>query len=346
MNILLGWELGAGQGHIQRLAALAKALQEQGHTPVMALKSYNLNGQPFPWNCVLAPRLPFSGRETSYSLADILESFGFGDVNLLDRHIQAWQAVLQEIQPALVITDHAPGLVLAAQGRIPTLVIGSHFAVPPLVDILPILRFPAPPESRDRQTEVAETVRRITTLDKPLGQILNGDRSFIFSIPELDCYRPWRQNPTYVGIHNAPLPVLPRQSAGTTWAYLAKNYDYRNLVVQTLAADCTFQPLHQALVDKSLAIHHGGLTTTIGCLFTGIPQLLFPRYLEQQLTAVSLVRLGIAEMIKTPTWENLLIAQARLSLLTERARELAQELACWNHNQLDTVVQAGLEFIC
>lgn len=40
--VAFGWELGSGQGHIQRLVALAQKLETYGYTAVFALKSYNL----------------------------------------------------------------------------------------------------------------------------------------------------------------------------------------------------------------------------------------------------------------------------------------------------------------
>lgn len=339
MKILLGWELGAGQGHIQRLVAIAQALLSHGYTPVFALKSYNIKGQSFPWQRLLAPRLPFSGRETSYTFADILATFGFNNVSLLSSHLRAWQAILVSVEPDLVLTDHAPGLVLAARGKVPTIVIGSHFAVPPPVEIFPILKFPAPSESMEYQEQVSETVHKVAKLNVPLGEALNGDYSFIFSLPELDCYRAWRKNPHYVGIHTTPLPIHQDHTSKSAWAYLANDYLYRNLVLSTLKPKCDFKPLHEVLRDQSLAIHHGGLTTTISCLLAGIPQLLLPRYLEQQLNAFSLTSLGIAQSIISPNWENLLIAQAQTYALAERARLLAEDLSYWNQNFMEVIVE-------
>jgi hypothetical protein len=345
MKILLGWELGAGQGHIQRLVSLAQALAAHGYTPVFALKSFNLKGQSFPWERILAPRLPFSGREASHTFADILATFGFADANLLGAHLQAWQEVLQAVKPDLVVTDHAPGLVLAAQGRVPTVVIGSHFSVPPPIEIFPILRFPAPPESIERQEKVSDAFRKVVKLDVPLGQLLNGDRSFIFSIPELDCYRAWRTNPQYVGIHIAPLPKNEPHKNPSTWAYLATDYSWRDLVLNTLNPQCDFKPLHEVLVNNSLAIHHGGLTTTIGCLLAGVPQLLLPRYLEQQLNAFSLLQLGVAQTVTSPTWENLLMAQAQAVNLAQKAKLLAENLTQWNQNFVEIIIKTCLQLL-
>lgn len=338
MNVLLGWELGAGQGHIQRLVAIAEKLELCGYTPVFALKSFNLKGIRFVWQSVIAPPLPYSGREDSYTFADILATFGFGDANLLQPHLQAWQDLLTAINPCLVITDHAPGLALAAQGRVPVVVLGSHFAVPPPVDVFPILRFPAPPESNQRQDQVSETVHRLLKLNVPLGHALNGDRSFIFSIPELDCYRCWRTDAQYVGVHIAPLPTNSHSKQGATWAYLSSDYPHTDLILETLAPEHDFKSLQEALIDKSLAVHHGGLTTSISCLLAGIPQIILPTHFEQQLNAIALQQMGVAKMVFEPTWESLLMIQSQAIIQFQEINHITESYRHWNQNFLGDIL--------
>jgi len=345
MKVLLGWELGGGQGHIQRLAAIAQILEGKGLEPVFALKSYNIKGISFPWQTVLAPRLLFSGRNESYTFADILETFGFGNANLLRSHLQAWQSVLEEVKPSLIIADHAPGLVLAARGIVPTVVFGECFTVPPPVEVFPLLRFPAPPESAQRQEQVSNTVREVVKLDAPLGQVLNGDASFIFGIPELDPYQHLRTHDQYVSVHITPIPYDLHSSDGPAWAYLSDNYPHRGLVLQILKPQCEFKPLTEVLAGKSLAIHNGGLTTTITCLLAGLPQLVLPMYLEQHLNAIALSQLGVATTIAKPTWQGLLMAQTQAYALTEKAKLQAESLAHWNQNFMEVVIQTCLKFL-
>ncbi|MGI0486450.1 glycosyltransferase [Pantanalinema rosaneae CENA516] len=343
MKVLLGWELGAGQGHIQRLTAIAQSLQSYGCVPIFALKSYALKGMEFSWQRLLAPRLPFSGRTESYTFADILATFGFDQLTLLRQHLAAWQEILTTVQPDLIITDHAPGLVLAARGRVQTIVIGSHFAVPPPVEEFPQFRFPAPLESAQRQAQVSETVRAVTGLDVPLGQALNGDRSFIFSLPQLDCYYAWRTNPQYVSVHIAPLPPGNTAAKSGTWAYLEQKYSAYTLIRETLHPRCEFKPLEEMLPQTNWAIHHGGLTTTIACLLSGVPQLILPRHVEQQLTGYALASLGVAHIMTKPTWENLLLAQAQQPHLAHAATQLAQDLSPWNQNFIEKLVKSLID---
>lgn len=345
MKVLLGWELGDGQGHIQRLVTLAKALQSHGCEPVFALKRYDLRNLQFPWQMLEVPFLPFLGRENSYTFADILETFGFANPQLLSAHLQSWQSILKTVQPQLVIADHAPGLVLAARNLVPTVVVGSHFAVPPPVEAFPSFRFPAPPESQTRQAQVSETVQKIAKTDLPLGQLLNGDCSFIFSLPELDYYRCWRVNPRYIGIQLAPLSSGNPRINASPWAYLNANYPYSDLVLQTLKPANDFKPLQEALMDRSIVVHHGGLTTSIACLLAGVPQLVLPRYLEQELNAIALVQLGVAQIMMAPTWESLVMSQAQHATLIENATIQSKSLAQWNHNFTNNVVNACLRFL-
>ncbi len=60
-----------------------------------------------------------------------------------------------------------------------------------------------------------------------------------------------------------------------------------------LEVHATPAPLHEVLPRVSAVLHHGGLLTCQDALTTGRPQLLLPRYLEQQLNAQALQRMGV-----------------------------------------------------
>ncbi len=103
-----------------------------------------------------------------------------------------------------------------------------------------------------------------------------------------------------------------------TKALLSTSFD-RFLVLETLRPNCDFKPLSEVLVRKSLAIHHGSSTTSIACLLAGIPQLVFPQYLEHQLNCMALSHLGVRVIASSLTWEGLIMAQAKAYTLTENA---------------------------
>ena len=78
----------------------------------------------------------------------------------------------------------------------------------------PPLRFPIPSESAQRQQQVNNTVMDVIKSDAPLGQVLNGDASLLFSIPELDPYRHLRTDEQYISLHITPIPKNLHSSDG------------------------------------------------------------------------------------------------------------------------------------
>ncbi len=343
---LLGWELGGGQGHIHRLAAIARSLCSYGIEPIFALKNFHPKGLDFPWKVLQAPLSPMKAIEESdrdhksYLFTDILHIYGFRHPDL-HFHIKAWKNLIALVKPTFVIAEFAPALVLASRSlSVPVIVTGNSFSVPPPVIDFPALRESVPIASRCRQSEVSEVVYQVTGFDAPLGQLLNGDRSFIFSIPELDFYRDVRHGAEYVGMHNAPFPQNIGDEHGSFWSYLSTDWPHYQLVMNKLQPDNKFGALENVLKGKSLAIHHGGSTTTTACLLMGIPQLLLPKHLEQWLNASALARLGVAQIITHPTAESL--KTSVMSTLFHKASEQAQRFSSWNHNRIDQVVQSCL----
>lgn len=343
MKVLLGWQMGGGQGHLQRLAQLAEKLELAGIEPVFALKSDNIKGQEFPWQCLPCPPLKFLGGERSFHFAEILATFGFADPNLLRSYLQAWRKIIAQVKPKLIIADGSSALVLAAHNIIPTIVIGNGFAVPPPVEIFPILDCPFPAKSVQYQAQVSQTIRQVIKTDAPIGKILNGDISFIYCLPALDPYQHLRPYQSYVGIQNAPLPPHLYRQDGAAWAYLKSKYPFYNLVLETLKPQCEFQPLQEALAGKSLAIHHGGCTTAIACLLAGIPQLILPYQLEQKITALKLSQLGVAMVSAPPKPEALLAMQAQSHSLAACAQLQSEKFQHWNQNFTEVIINRCLQ---
>lgn len=350
MRVLLAWEIGGGQGHLHLLTTIAQNLKARGFEPIFALQNQEILGLNVPGKILQAPQvnrrfLDDKSDDKSYLFTDILYLFGFSTPLIFSFHLQAWQNLINLVKPSLIIADFAPTLVLAARGLIPTVVVGNGFCIPPPVTEFPPIRpLPVPFEAMRRQAVVVETVKRVTGFDAPLGEMLNGDRTFIFSLPELDPYRYARQQAEYVGIHSAPFPQHLFNPEGKFWAYLDKNWHNYALVVNTLEPECVFDDLKIVLKDKSLAIHHGGNATSITCLLAGIPQLIFPKHLEQSHKAQYLLNLGVAVAPGEPlTAQGLQNAIAHLPQITQNAQQQAKKFAYWNQNFLDKVIQGCLE---
>lgn len=97
-RVLLGWELGLGFGHVEKLRPLAKALQEAGHSPILALK--DLVGvssvlQDCGYPILQAPVWPKTILEKSQAseptFGSILHACGFSNEQALASVVSAWQ---------------------------------------------------------------------------------------------------------------------------------------------------------------------------------------------------------------------------------------------------------------
>lgn len=341
-KVLLAWELGGGQGHIHRLAAVARALTQYGIEPVFVWKEFTLRGLEFPWRVVQAPTLihhPLPGIIDEPCLySDILWMFGFGEPQILKLYVEAWQRIIAEIKPDCIVADYAPALVLAAHNRVPTIVVGTGFSVPPQVEKFPSFRPYSIESSSERERIVVESVFEATGITKSLGSLFNGDRSFIFSIPELDCYYAHRTECEYIGSYNAPIESVGSPS-GDIWAYLSQESYYYSLVMDTLKAQSYFEPLGHALISKSLAIHHGGIGTTLTCLLAGIPQLLLPKYQEQELTAYTVEKMGGAICLEYPTLWDLEAVKLQIPIIFNEAQIQARKFLSWNQNYLHKITE-------
>lgn len=349
---LLAWELGGGQGHLHLLASIAYELNKYGIQSVFALQNSQIKGLTLPGKVVKAPPALFkalddTGDIKAYFYTDILYMFGFSNALTLKFHLKAWQNLIKIIKPSIIITDHAPALVLAAKGKVPTIVSGNGFEVPPPVEQFPPLRSqPIPDIAVKRSRIVIDNVKQVTGYHAPLGHLLNGDRSFIFAIPELDPYADIRDETEYVGIYSAPFLDNLWDENGEAWTYLTDNYEGRSLIIDTFKAKSNFGDLNSVLKGKSVALHHASFGTSIACLLAGIPQIVFPKDLEKLFTAQQLFNLGVATVIIPPfTKEKLLEATAYIPQITKNARQKAKQFACWNQNFLDKVVQGCLKLV-
>ncbi|MCU0934698.1 MAG: hypothetical protein MUF66_01200, partial [Gammaproteobacteria bacterium] len=147
-RILLGWELGAGLGHVRRLVDVARRLRDRGWTPYLALA--DLHALPEDVADVAegvfqAPGLRIGGvggrAIPIRSFADVLAVSGYAAELTLAAGVRAWESLLDLIRPRLVLADFSPILHLAAFGRVPVVAVGDGFCVPPaLPGGFPVLR--------------------------------------------------------------------------------------------------------------------------------------------------------------------------------------------------------------
>lgn len=343
-RILCGWEFGAGLGHITRLKPIVSALRDSGAEIVMALQDLDRvsafldpeTGIALPGFHVITaprwdmPRSPEARQIPTHSFADVLDIIRYGNSAALSARIEAWTGLLNATKPDLVIGDFCPTLRLAARGRVPMVMVGNGYTIPPPGRPLPPIRpWQAKLESFsvDHENKLLETIntvlaRRGDTPVEFLADILNGDETFVFSVPLVDPYAAYRDKPQLppfnlpAGIQ--PRPIEQRRKKGVFFYMPRGQPDLGKAIdgVKAASVDCEAyisdlgataaaslvgpgfkihtqpQPFDRVIPDARLIIHHGGLSTAIAALQAGTPQLIFPWNLEHLVTARQIESLG------------------------------------------------------
>jgi hypothetical protein len=330
-RILLGWELGEGLGHVQRLLRVGRALAAEGHQLVFVLCNV---AEPWPlfqddafavlqapyWNYRPRPgQQPF----LASCLADVLAVRGWERVETLLPLVEAWRRLVEMVRPALIVTDFCPTLCLAAYGTLPVVQVGNWFPMAPVHRATFPLLVPGqlPVMAQEELLAVVQEVQRRRGRPVPptLTSILAaGDRFPVF-FPELDPYREERTEPVWDPLETlpAPAPACPRPHffayltadnpnvepylshlaltgcPGTVYLRNAPSDVKERLRLQGLTVLDRPAPLEEMVAQSAVIVHHAGSNTANFALAAGRPQLLFPQHLEQGVNAQLLARLGV-----------------------------------------------------
>jgi UDP:flavonoid glycosyltransferase YjiC (YdhE family) len=245
----------------------------------------------------------------------VLLRSGFAEDRILSARVHHWRKLIMDVQPALIVADFAPSLILAARGRVPVVCVGNGFTIPSFD--------PRRAEQLPEQA-IMTASRRVATkfgLSPPssLADLFRGDRTFVFTQKELDPCQAFRSEQTYVP-YNIELPerTVPLECRRSDHAavYLPGFHRHLGVVLkclqaQQLAADIYVpgltaaptignsrfhhqpMPLDEILNNVMLLIHHGGLGTAHAGLFTGTPQITLPVAQEHKITAHCLRQFGM-----------------------------------------------------
>jgi len=363
-TVLLGWENGDGLGHVLPLIAVARALAEQGHQPVFAFRNLV---EPWPvvqrtgFPALQAPlwhRRLWRGDKpfTAATFADVLAIVGFERADDLHPLVEGWQALIDLVQPRLIVCDYAPTLCLAAYGTMPVVQVGSWFEMPPTEGATFPVLVPgqAPLVPQEQVLGAVREVQRRRGRPQPdtLPQFLAGDR-FPAILPELDAYRAYRRERCWDPLTPLSDPVPPAR-APSFFAYMNGDFPHLEPVLTSLAltgypgrayirslpADVGQRlrlqgieilaepaPMEEVLARSAVIVHHGGAGTAQSALTGGRPQLLFPLHLEQTINAQMLARLGAAAFL-VGNFTADAAARALQQILSERRfADTAQALA-------------------
>lgn len=364
--VLLANELGSGLGHITRLMPVARALQDRGHTPVIAVHDVvaaapALTDPSIPvlqtpqWRGRVHPKTP------TRTFACLLADRGFARPDVIGPLLTSWLSLLDTVKPDLIVADHSPTLYVAAHGGTPIVMIGDGFTLPPCDgNVFPPLRTDVPPVQPEEEVlavvQAAQRDHGIRPFDT-LPEIFAQGRRFLVNLPQIDPYRDHRHEPVDGPLQppppRRPLPAMGAEG-GDFYAYLYAGHPLVGELLGRLAAagirggmfvhEATAeqrdrvrasgftvydepQPLERVLGEARAVIHHGGAGVTAAALSVGRPQVLLPRYLEQRLTGAALHHLGVGVAFDRHSKLDPVIEAIAVALTRPSIAERAQEVA-------------------
>lgn len=369
-TVLFAWELGEGLGHVSPLLAIADALVAAGRgrgmdiVPVFALCEPVFGREPVAargWRVLPAPRMTEISdiRSRGASYADLLAIFGFGRKRELSLAVAAWDDMFAATAPDLVVADHSPTACLAARGKLPVLVTGNGYTVPPAhLPAFPSLRGNA--VVTQNQQVLLDTVnavlseRNVPPISR-LPEVLAGEARAIFTLPQLDPYGALRREPV-LGPHTFIAGPLPPPATPRVFFYGRSKQGNIDEVAGVLGrcglpVSCHIRgvrsagihllraqgaeihdepvPLADAFARASIVISHGGGITQAAML-AGRPQIVLPNHLEAVITGARISALGtgvsIAEFDERQFADAIRRVHADASF-EQHAQALARDLA-------------------
>ena len=333
-DILMGWELGAGLGHVKPLLAVARRLRDHGHRPIFALTNvvdpaFLFREEGFP--VLQAPRWEppprARRRPRTASLADILAMTGFVDRDRIHAILAAWDGLIDLVRPKLVVGDYSPGLYLAARGRVPVVAVSNGFCQPPSeMETFPSLQPKVKPLVRQEglldSINAVQKARGAASIPR-LPALFEVEGRFVRILPILDPYAAHRAQPADGPLDPLPDPAPPPAKPHVFVYYGTELPNVKplmeGLVQAGLPATVYLRgappamlrrlerpgirmldspaPLEEMLPRCSVAVHYGSLGTVAACLSTGRPQLSVPYLLERELNAHVVIRRRLGYVI-------------------------------------------------
>jgi UDP:flavonoid glycosyltransferase YjiC (YdhE family) len=355
-TVLFAWELGAGSGHLMNIRRLARRLHARGIRVVAAVTNLSaiaaLDGifteiHRMP-NWRSAASDPAQGSvPSSATLNDMLVTAGLADAAFVEHVTSAWVRLLRTVDPALVVADFAPAAALAARQRVPLLLIGNGYTLPPHeMHSFPPLHELSPPLHREDVTLAAVNAAAHGLALHPLQrlpELFSGDARVVHTAPLFDPYARFRQRP----VDGPLIDYVPRPrlaDAAQVFAYISQGVEVRRDVIAALRPIASRLRIHAPMlsdeardelaqggaavepnpVDLSRMLHHCRLVVHLGgsglateALLAGIPQFVLVTHVEQHLTGIALERAGIGRLFTAYDAARTLAADAILDLLQD-----------------------------
>jgi UDP:flavonoid glycosyltransferase YjiC (YdhE family) len=369
-RIMFAWELGLGFGHLAPYLDLVKALKKKGHIVVFAARDVTNADRIFGREGVVILQAPLMLRKAAnpykvqYNYTQLIHNNGFADPNDLLARVKAWLHLFQYIRPDVVIYDHSPTALVAAQAlKAKRIMAGSGFLIPPPGVPLPNMRYwekfdtAAVQKAEDGVLDRVNKVLGVMKV-KPLAHmedLFKADEQLLLGFRELDHY-PQRQNGNYLGIFpstlNAEDPKWPAAGNRRIFAYL---HPFKTLPVllqvigklglrtilyapdvpdefkkknssETIAWATRPLDMKKVAAQCDVGITSGTYGTTCDLLLAGKPVLMMPQNLERIMVArrVLQTRAGLVAPINRP---KLFGPRLRALLSDKRFTESARAFA-------------------
>lgn len=291
----------------------------------LAFQSLNL---PI-WQAPFGTEKPEPLYPVTPTMAQVLHNSGLTRIDNVLARTQAWDLLIQAIRPELVLLDSAPTLLLALRGKnLPVASLSTGFFVPPEVHPLPrysvFQNKTLPPGVPTSDTVTLAALNAVLAARKqpPLPSIAalyNQDvLPLLTTLPELDHFLE-RKNGHYVGLPSSPpgaTPEWPDIPGPRIYAYLKPFKTVESVLAQLrdsgmptiIVSDGIPEELRRRYSCQSLKFSKRALdlnqvteTCRIGIsnanhgtlahfLLRGIPVLLIPLFLEQEILASNVVK--------------------------------------------------------
>lgn len=373
MRILAVAELGANWGHLLRLLPVIRALRGRGHVVRLATAKVDaarrlLAGEPVeivqcPGALVNAPVAARGGLD---AYARILDLCVFGSDAALALTLQQWDECLAAWPPDAVLTDFAPGALLAARlHRLPLVQLATGWEAPPPGPLLPIIRPWRQVDLRAVEALEASLCGRLNRWCEKSGvaplrrlsDLYATGTQLLAVLAETDHFAP-RAEANYIGPvfaadfgERVDWPVAKGGAARKVLAYLAP--DRRNpAILHALNASgaqvvavlpgtseaglghlpnvrVQRAPLQLAplLRDADLVLGNAGHGMSAASLLAGIPLMVLPLNVEQALITRQLVATGAVVSLLDGVQSRGWQARIREAMASDGLRAAARTIA-------------------
>jgi len=353
-RIMMTWELGAGYGHLAPLRALAEALQARGHEIAIAARDTQTAATLFMGAGIAVHQAPVNLSPTRgltlLSFPQILLNTCFNQPQELEERVRSWRQLYGEFKPQLLICEHSPTALLAAQGLdLPRLPVGYGFVLPPDAKPMPSLRpwLEADPVAlmHDETRALGMANGVLAKFGEPalesIGALYRTPNQPLFTFAELDNYASMRRHAEYWGplvtgsgrqpawppgegkrifVYLRPFPTLPalldslREAGQPTILHIpGLAAEVREAYAGgNLKFSDELLDIRAVARECALAVLHGGHGILALMLLEGKPLLLLPLQLETLLNAQAAVKLGAALSAPELTPEGMRLKLGRL----------------------------------